>query len=268
VGAPPSPIVTFTSDFGSFDEYVGVMKGEVLRRCRDAVLVDLSHDIDAGDVLRGALILEAAVSHFPPGTIHVAVVDPEVGSSRNPLLVDCGDYILVGPDNGLLCAAMTDDAKVYILDQSEFFLPHVSSTFHGRDLFAPIAGHLASGRLPAELGSVTTDLCKIAISAVQSVEDGAVGEILYADRFGNLVTNIARGDLPAIPSSLTVTVGDVEIGEIRRTYSDGDSASLIALFGSDDRLEIAVVGGSAAARFGSRAARGTRVQVGAPLPRS
>lgn len=255
------PVVSFLTDFGSADEYVGVMKGQVLRRCREAVLVDISHDIDPGDVRRGALALANAVPHFPDGTIHVAVIDPGVGSERRALVVDCGSCLLLGPDNGLLSVAMSAGARAYVLDRAQFFAPQVSATFHGRDVFAPVAGHLAAGRVVQELGSPVSEVQLLRLPVPRSVEGGVVGEVLYSDRFGNLVTSIDRGRIESLDCDACVMLGDVTIGSIRCTYADAPADTLVALVGSTDRLEISVVGGSAAARFGPRGARGTRVQI-------
>ena len=234
----------------------------MLRRCRDAVLVDISHEIDPGDVLRGALALANAVPHFPDGTIHVAVIDPGVGSERRALLVDCGDCLLVGPDNGLLSLAMASGAQAYVLDRAEFFLSQVSTTFHGRDVFAPVAGHLALGRTAEEMGSPVSEIQLLRLPIPRSIEGGIIGEVLYADRFGNLVTSIDRVSIKSLDDDACVMVGDVAIGSIRSTYTDAPEDAFVALVGSTDRLEISVVGGSAAARFGPRGARGVRVQIG------
>ena len=261
MGAATRPVVTFLTDFGSVDEYVGCMKGEVLRRCRDAVLVDLSHGIEPGDVLRGALALQAAVPSFPEGTIHVAVVDPGVGSSRRALVVDCGTYRLVGPDNGILAPATTADASVYVLDRAEFFAAKISRTFHGRDVFGPVAGHLAAGRPARDLGTPVADMVTLSLPTARRAADGVVGEVLYADRFGNLVTTIASPDLAGLGAAPEVTLGDVVIGRLRATYSDGAKGEVVAVVGSTDRVEIAVVEGSARERFGARGGRGTRVHI-------
>lgn len=262
MGNSPSPIVTFLTDFGSADEYVGCMKGEVLKRCRDAIFVDLLHGVEPGDIVRGALALAAAVPHFPVGTIHVAVVDPGVGSERRPLAVDCGAYTLVGPDNGILSLAMSPDAIVYELNRDEFFAKRVSTTFHGRDVFSPIAGHLAAGKTAGELGSPVADLVTVDLPHPVRAKDGVVGEVLYADRFGNLVTSLTRADLAAADADAVVTLGDVAVGPLRTTYSDEAPGGLIAVVGGTDRLEIAVANGSARDRFGPRGARGTRVHFG------
>jgi S-adenosylmethionine hydrolase len=250
------------SDFGSADEYVGVMKGDVLRRCGDAVIVDISHEIDPGDVTRAALALANAVQHFPDGTIHVAVVDPGVGSERRALLVDCGNCLLVGPDNGLLSLAMPSGAQAYALDRAEFFVSEVSATFHGRDVFAPVAGHLAAGRVAREMGSPVAEIQLLRLPMPRSIEGAIIGEFLYADHFGNLVTNIDRVNIESLDDDACVVVGDVAIGSIQSTYTDAQEDALVALIGSTDRLEISVVGGSAAARLGPRGARGASVRIG------
>ncbi len=239
------------------------MKGAVLTRCRDATLVDITHEIEPGQVTRGALALAAAVGHFPVGSIHIAVVDPGVGSARKSLVIDCADYVLVGPDNGLLMLACTPEANAYVLDRSEHYAGDVSATFHGRDVFAPTAGRIAAGATPEELGSrVPLDsLVAVDLPKPRATQTGLVGEVMYADHFGNLVTNLSREDIGALGGTVAVTIAETDIGPLRRTYADAAAGVLIALIGSNDRLEVALVGGSAGNHLSGLTAPGAQVRV-------
>jgi S-adenosylmethionine hydrolase len=259
VNRPGRPLVTLLTDFQCADEYVAAMKGVLLGRCADATIVDMTHSIAPGDVRRAALVLAAAVPYFPTATIHVAVVDPGVGTDRAALLVDTGERLLVGPDNGLLSIAAGDSTIVYRLDRSEFFVNPVSRTFHGRDVFASVAGYLAAGAVPADVGTPVSEFQRLVMPTVAVAADAVVGEILFADAFGNLVTNIGTADVGDGPHE--VDVGGTPVGAIRRTYADAAAGELVALFGGTGRLEIAVCQGSARDRLQACSARGTQVRV-------
>jgi S-adenosylmethionine hydrolase len=257
----PRPIVTFLSDFGERDQYVAAMKGVVLDRCREATLVDMTHEVPPGDVLRGALILAGSSCWFPAGAIHVAVVDPGVGTDRAALLIESADRFYIGPDNGLLSLAAGSASRIHRLDADEFFVHPVSSTFHGRDVFASVAGHLAAGRKPAELGTAIGGYHRIELPAVERAADSVAGEILYADAFGNLVTNIGAGDLAALGADPIVDIAGGRRVRLCRAYADARSGALVALIGSTALLEIAVTNGSAQAALVDAASPGTRVRV-------
>ena len=235
------PIVTLITDFGTVDGYVGEMKGVLLSAQPDVEIVDITHDIPPQDVERARLTLARVWRRFPRGTIHVVVVDPGVGSSRDAIAVSSEDYYLVGPDNGVLSASLlTPSARVVSLALPE----RASSTFHGRDVFAPAAAALARGELLETLGGEATNPIVRRTPEPTRRPDGAIeGEVIFVDRFGNAVTNLVgvRGG--------TVEVGRFSI-DVRRTYAEVDAGKPLALVGSTGLLEIAVRDGDAASTLG------------------
>ena len=256
------PIITLTTDFGTRDPFVGVVKGVILQIAPGVRLVDLTHEISPHDVLEGALALEAAVPFFPPGTIHLAVVDPGVGSPRRPLAIAAAGQQFVGPDNGLFsflfCAG---DWRAVRLEAEAYRLPAVSSTFHGRDVFAPAAAHLALGTPLHRFGSPVTDPIVIPWPTARREADQLVGEVIHTDRFGNLVTSVRALDLEALGpvSSLVVEVEEKEVGRIVGCYADLPWGRAGTIIGSSGRLEISVREESAVAVLGAR--RGSSVRV-------
>jgi len=192
-GAGVRPVITLLSDFGVDDPYVSVMKGVILAINPDVQIVDLSHAVPPFDILGGALILAASYHYFPKGTIHVAVVDPGVGGDRRGLLAATENYFFVGPDNGVFSHIYDDPFYLWTrqLRTVEFFLEKVSSTFHGRDVFAPVAGHLSTGESPERFGPTIEDPLRLERARAEVGPDGTIsGEVIYVDRFGNLITNI------------------------------------------------------------------------------
>jgi hypothetical protein len=242
-------IITLTTDFGTADGYVGAMKGVILGIVPDVRLVDLSHEIGAQDVRGAAYVLSRAAPFFPAGTIHLAVVDPGVGSQRRPLLVTTPRASFVGPDNGLFTFALADaDAAVYVLDRPEFWRPDVSYTFHGRDVFAPVAAHLARGTVPRDLGSPVTDPVRLPELAAQRGADGHfIGHIIHVDRFGNLITDIPGGWMRG--GRWYAEVAGRRIGHFGSTYADAVAGALLILVSSGGTLEIAARDGNAAAQL-------------------
>jgi hypothetical protein len=257
------PILTLLSDFGTQDTYVGQVKGAVLSVCPSAEIVDLTHEIPPQDVRAGAYQLWAAVEVFPPGTVHLAIVDPGVGTSRRALaLATARGDVLVGPDNGLLLPAarrLGGVARAVELSNPRFFRPEVSRTFHGRDLFAPAAAHLLAGEPIEAMGAEASALVEaVVFPAPRSVSGAIVGEVLHVDRYGNLVTNLARA---ALPERFDVRVGRARIrGAPHASYQAVAPGKLVALFGSAGTLEISARDGDAAralrARVGSVVAIG------------
>jgi S-adenosylmethionine hydrolase len=256
-----SRLVTLLTDFGTADGYVGAMKGVIASLAPSAQVVDLTHDIRAGDVRGGALALETAAPYFPPGTIHVAVVDPGVGTARRGIAVEAGGQVFVGPDNGLLALAARSNRCVFVLDRARYHLDAVSPTFHGRDVFAPIAARLAAGVRASKLGTKTAQICELALPRPLATRGGLVGEVIHADRFGNLITNVVAADLAhlggrARQAGLRIHVGRRRLsGGLARTYGDASRHALLALVGSSGRLEIARRDGSAALLLGYRPGR-------------
>jgi hypothetical protein len=255
-------VITLLSDFGTRDAFAGVMKGVILGIAPEARLVDLTHEIPAQDVTAGALVLRAAAGFFPAAAIHLAVVDPGVGTARCPLLVVTERGLLVGPDNGLLhpAAAVLGVREIRVLDQPKYFRHPVSQTFHGRDVFAPVAAHLAAGVPPQALGSPVSAMTELPLAAPSREGDELRGEVIYVDRFGNLVTNISAADVASFPAQgLSVSVAGVANVPVVSNYAAVPNGAALAILGSWGLLEIAVREGSATRRLGAQ--RGTRVDV-------
>lgn len=262
----PAPIITLTTDFGTSDAFVGTMKGVILGIAPDANIVDLTHDIAPQDVQGGAYSLASSVNYFPPGTIHVAVIDPGVGTRRRPIAVDTGSAIYICPDNGLLsyplehAGAHVDRADFTMgrvavpqgwqathLSTANYWLQPLSSTFHGRDIFAPLAAHLAAGVSLSAMGTRVIDLAAFALPRPRLAGDTAVGQVLHIDRFGNLITNLRTSDLPA--GRLEIRIGGVAIAGLSESYQDG--TDLLALIGSSGTLEVAFRNGNASRTIGA-----------------
>ncbi len=258
-----APIVTLTTDFGTTDPFVGIMKGVILARARNVRIVDLTHAVPAQDVLAGAHLLASAVRWFPPDTVHVAVVDPGVGTRRRALAVETAAGWFVGPDNGVLSFAAPRRAVRRILDVSRTSvrLRPTSRTFHGRDVFAPVAAALANGTDPAKLGFRVRTMLRLRLSKPRVRRGSIIGAILWIDRFGNATTNVTRAEIERTGfrgRTLSITIGG-QVLPLRSSYASVPSGRAVALVNSSDLLEIAVNGGSAAARFDAR--RGTRIAV-------
>ena len=261
--ARSAPIVTLTTDFGTRDAYVAAMKGVILGIAREVRLVDLSHEVAAHDVTEGALALEAAAPFFPAGTVHLAVVDPGVGTARRGLAIATDSASFVGPDNGLFTPFLDGSQwRAFELTAAEYRLPTVSRTFHGRDVFAPAAAHLALGLPPERLGPPVDDPVRLHWSTVRATHGAVAGTVLHVDRFGNLVTSIRAEAFEGFGAT-TVRLAGRSLPFVG-TYGDLTPGQAGALVGGSGRLEIAVREGSAAARL--RARRGTPVVVSRSLP--
>ncbi len=245
------PLITLTTDFGEGSPYVAQMKGVILSLCREADIIDISHAIRSQDVRQGALALADATPRFPAGTIHVAVVDPGVGTSRRILYAEINEHRYIAPDNGLLSrlTASASASRLLAIENSKHWLPCRSHTFHGRDIMAPVAARLAAGLNPVELGPACESPVAIPWPTVRQAEGQVHGEVLIVDSFGNAITNIEHTDLSTLddPSSLVVRCAGRQIRGVVQTYAAAMTGELVALFDSQGRLEIAVVGGSAAA---------------------
>ena len=243
-------IITLTTDFGSADGYVGAMKGVILGIAPDVRLVDLSHEIAAQNVRGAEYVLGRATAFFPAGTVHLAVVDPGVGSRRRPLLIMTSQAIYVGPDNGLFTFALDEaGAVVFELDRPEFWLPSISRTFHGRDIFAPVAAHVARGVAPHALGSPISDPVRLPLVASQRHRDGHVtGQVVLVDHFGNLITDIPGGWVSE--GRWYAEIADRRINHFGGTYADATAGAFLILMSSAGTLEIAARDGNAAALLG------------------
>lgn len=249
------PVITLLTDFGTEDSYVGIMKGVISGINPEASVIDLCHEISPQDVLEGAYVLYSSYKFFPGGTIYVSVVDPGVGSERKIICVKTRNYLFLAPDNGILSLVLTDEKPQLIVDvtNKNYFLPAISETFHGRDIFAPVAAHLSAGVNPSKLGKERKKIKVLEMpSSDNSTKGVLVGEIIYIDRFGNLITNIRRGDflnlLGAVlprPNDVTVKAGKRKISGISNSYADVPAGKPLAIFGSSGFLEISVNRGSA-----------------------
>jgi len=264
-------LVTLLTDFGTADYYVAAMKGVILSRDPRIRLVDVSHDVPPHDVRAGAFTLMAVHRTFPPGTIHVGVVDPGVGSARRPILAIAGGQLFVGPDNGLFSHVLDREPhpRVVHLSDPGFFRHPVSPTFHGRDVFAPVAAALATGTDPGAMGEEITDFVRLDPIAPRRDPDGGVrASVVHVDRFGNCVTGISRDDLPpgAGGRGIRVEIGGREIRVLRRYFAEegAEEGELFAIWGSAGLLEIAADRDSAARRLGVRPGDPVRLL---PLPR-
>ena len=261
------PVVTLLTDFGTSDPYVGVMKGVILTICPSARIVDITHHVPPQDIAAAALALSAAYRYFPLNTIHVAVVDPGVGTGRRIIMAETPNGTFLAPDNGIL-SEILDEAPADCLlsvENSDIFLYPVSPTFHGRDIFAPAAAHLACGVDPKLLGSEVephTLVRSELFPKPQIIAGGAIeGAVVTIDHFGNLITNIRETELAGMIGSVQVEVltGELRIAGISRTYQAVPAGAPLALIGSTGRLEIAVNQGDA--RHLLDTARGDRVIV-------
>ena len=237
-----SGIVTLLTDFGSADSYVGAMKGVILRLFARATIIDLAHGLQPYAILQAAFLLEGAWREFPSGTVHVAVVDPGVGGQRKALALSAGEHYFVGPDNGVFTFLPEEITEQVALDVPA----EASATFHGRDVFAPAAAHLAGGASLASLGRPCTGLNRLAVAA-EKVGEAYRATVLHCDRFGNVVTNLPPRALPRLRSVNGRPLRPV------RTYEDGADGEIVALLGSSGRVELAVRQASAQDRLQVRA---------------
>lgn len=238
----PRP-VALLSDFGHADAYAGVVKGVLLTRCPEARLFDLTHGIAPQDVLAGALHLAGAVPYCPPDTIFLAVVDPGVGSDRRGLVMRSGSRLFVGPDNGLLwpAACGCGTVEAFHLDRPRYWLPEIAPTFHGRDIFAPIAAMLVLGRAPEDFGSPIDDAVRLEIPRCSPENGGVAGEVLLIDRFGNAVTNLRPADLGnPEPNTLTFRTGEHVIRGPATHYGAVPVGDPVVVLGSLGYFEVSV----------------------------
>jgi S-adenosylmethionine hydrolase len=259
-------VVTLLTDFGRCDPYVAEMKGVILSICSDAALVDISHEIGAGDVVAGAFVLRQALPYFPPETVHCVVVDPGVGTERRILAARYADQTIVFPDNGVITLVERDqplEALAVVRDERYFLQPGFSGTFHGRDIMAPVAAHLANGLAVSRLGPRPERFQVLELPEPSQAEDGSVvGQVVYTDRFGNLISNVSvdliRDSLGGL-SGLEVGCGGRPVGPIRTAYAEVEPHQPLALINSMSLLEVAVNGGRACDDLG--AGRDTEIRV-------
>ena len=244
-----NPIITLLTDFGLKDPYVASMKGVILSINPECTLVDITHQVSPYDIKEGAFILAQAYSTFPKGTIHLSVVDPGVGSPRKPILFVTKNYFFIGPDNGLFTFALKREKlkKVIALGKMEFFLPEVSPTFHGRDLFAPVAAHLSFGIAPESFGRVIKSWNEISFPEPVLRQEKLIGEVVHIDTFGNLVCNIDYKNLLKFSKTrpFVIKIGKRTMRGLKKGYWEGRKDEPMALIGSGGFLEISVREGNA-----------------------
>ena len=251
-------IVTFTTDFGLDDPFVGIMHGVVLNIHPETTVVDVCHAVASYDVFDGAWTIAQAYRFFPPRTVHVVVVDPGVGGTRRPIIVETDDYVFVAPDNGVLSLVEAREPKFAArhVTAERYFLQPVSQTFHGRDVFSPVAGWLSKGVAPAEFGPEITDFVRLTLPAVERIGESSLrGVVIKVDKFGNLITNIGEQEAPGLfaakPSAVSILVAGQTITRVCHSYAEGSEDEFFAIVGSSGYVEIAAKQASAAEKLAS-----------------
>ena len=278
-----SAIITLTTDFGLADAYVAAMKGVMLRLNPEAKLVDICHSIKPQNISQAAFILSTAYQFFPERTIHLVVVDPGVGTERRAIILRTPLADFVAPDNGVLNYVirqfpagplhvsrrqieLAPELQAVAITKPEFWLSPVSATFHGRDIFAPVAARLSLGFPPEDFGETITSLAVLPMPSLDQETDTLTGYVIHIDNFGNLITNIRRTDLPQEHPSVVIEVGNKRISGLSRTYAE--SEGLLAIIGSSGYLEIALKNGNARAFLGAEAGSEVKIRkIVGKLPR-
>jgi S-adenosylmethionine hydrolase len=253
-------LITLTTDFGLSDHFAGVMKGVILGICPRAQIVDITHECRAYDVSEAAFTVSQAYRYFPPKTVHVVVVDPGVGTLRRPILVEAGGHYFIGPDNGVFAFILSEQKhKVRAIANAKYFLQPVSQTFHGRDVFAPVAAHLAKGVQPARFGKLVADYLRPrSLKPERTARRGWTGCVLKVDRFGNLITNYLAADFPrALEGPFEMAVGLRQVNQLASDYEQFGPGEVFMIVGSSGYFEISAGQASAAKILG--------VAAGAPL---
>jgi S-adenosyl-L-methionine hydrolase (adenosine-forming) len=262
----PRRIITLTTDFGLSDHFVGVMKGVISRIAPAAEVIDLSHGVEPYNIADGAFTIAQAYRYFPNRTIHVVVVDPGVGSARRPLLAEAAGQHFIAPDNGVLAMVLDAEPKSRVrhITAEKYFLHPVSRTFHGRDVFSPVAAHLASGIPPAKFGKTVEDYLRASFDKPAKTGPRTwTGMILKADRFGNLATNFHVDRFSAIRThAFSLQLGSRSIARLALTFSECAPGELFAIVGSSGYVEIAAAEGSAAQALGCGAGAPVRLTIG------
>ncbi len=263
---PDNPIITFTSDFGSREHYVAAVKGVLLGACPNATIVDISHDVGSHDLVEAAFVVAAAYPFYPTRTVHLVVVDPTVGSNRRGIIACTESAYFVAPDNGVLSLVYAQEpaVRVVVIEADHYFRKPISATFHGRDVFAPVAGRLAAGTDFENFGSPITDYVKFALPAVRKVAENKLeGIVLHIDKFGNAITNITPEEVKRLTGReaqpAVVRVNDKEITAHRRYYTESNADEFFSLLGSTGYYEIAASKKPAARLLEIK--RGSKVEV-------
>jgi S-adenosylmethionine hydrolase len=261
------PTVTLTTDFGLNDHFVGAMKGVILGIAPDAQIIDISHAVQPFDILDGALTISQAYSYFPSGTVHMVIVDPGVGTARRPIMLTADRHIFVAPDNGVLSLVYAREERLSVrhITSEHYFLKERSNTFHGRDIFSPVAAQLAKGVESDRFGEEITDYVRFGAPRPKPVDERTLrGVVLKVDRFGNLITNITPQDAPqlftATPPAFKIAIGNkAPATRICTNYAEGSPGEVFGILGSMGFLEVAANRGSANQLLG--AGKGSEVNV-------
>jgi S-adenosylmethionine hydrolase len=265
---PIQPLITLTTDFGLTEHYVGAMKGVIYGVNPQAQIVDITNAVQSFDILDGAVAIFQAYSYFPAGTVHVVVVDPGVGSTRRPILASLGQYLFVAPDNGVLSLVYEREERISVrhITGEHYFHQPVSNTFHGRDIFASVAGYLSKGVETTKFGEEITDYVRfLAPRPKATAPDSWTGVVLKTDKFGNLITNIASRDIPQIfepNAAFKISVGKIEITKMRSSYAEGPQGEIFGIVGSSGFLEISTNRGAASRMAGADKGSPVTVTVG------
>ena len=257
-----NPIITLTTDYGTSDHLAGVLKGVILRILPNATVVDINHHVVAFDLLDGALTIGSAYSYFPPRTVHVVVVDPGVGTQRRPIVATGDQHFFVAPDNGVLSVVYDREPGVRVrhITAEHYFLSPVSETFHGRDIFAPVAAWLAKTYQTEVFGDEISDYVRFTLPRAKPNGAALKGVVLRVDAFGNLITNLRAEDLPTEmvdAGKIKLQIGSAFVERLAHTFAQGKPGELVAVMGSSGFLEVAVNRGHAARTLGAQ--RGTEV---------
>lgn len=262
----PQPIITLTTDFGLNDHFVGAMKGVILETAPDAQIVDISHAVQPFDILDGALTISQAYAYFPSGTVHVVIVDPGVGTARRPIILTGDRHLFVAPDNGVLSLVYAREQRQSVrhITADHYFLQPRSNTFHGRDIFSPVAAFLAKGVDTNRFGEEITDYVRFAAPRPKPVDERTLrGVVLKVDRFGNLITNITPQDIPKLfetaAPAFKIAMGKGQVTRVCSNYAEGGPGEAFGILGSMGFLEIATNRGSAFQLLG--VGKGTDVNV-------
>jgi hypothetical protein len=259
------PLLTLTTDFGLSDHYVGVMKGVILGICPHAQLVDISHQVKPFEIAEAAYLIAQAYREFPRKTVHIVVVDPGVGTARRPILMEAAGQYFVAPDNGALAMVYTrEKCKIRLISNDKYFRQPVSATFHGRDIFAPVAAHVAAGVPPSRMGRIIQDYLRPGFEKPQRTGKRTwSGRILNIDRFGNVVTNFHASDFPNLErQDFSLIFGPHQVSVLARNYAQCGAGELFAIVGSSGYLEVSVNQGSAAKQIGCESGAVVEMTVG------
>ncbi|MDD5132650.1 MAG: SAM-dependent chlorinase/fluorinase [bacterium] len=254
--------IALMTDFGYKDGFVGTMKGVILSINPGVCLIDLTHTISPHNTLEASIVLRTSYHFFPKGTIFLVVIDPGVGSNRRSILVETEKYFFIGPDNGALSFALENEKikKIVELTNKDYFLQDVSNTFHGRDIFAPVAAQLSKGVSVRKFGEPTTEYKKFTILSPRIHRHGVSGKVIYTDHFGNLVTNISGGMVQKLSlRKMVIKIKDYKIEKLSSSYADSTAGQILGIVGSNDGLEIAVNQGNASQIM--KAKEGTEIEI-------